>query len=290
MNQRRTFLKGVGSAVSGAAVIPTLANGQESDRRWKLSIDSTEAKTAPLVTEGFTGEYEGTNEHVNTVEVGSESDSWFDIAALLDGSGVGAMNGMTCFRSTWEAPSSGTYTLTADYWGYGGFEPGNSENWRLDVDTTVTSGVNLAVFDGPDSTVNEQTFTDMSVGNETLSEQAKKKLLQFLATRLIAAFFGTVGGLIASFILTGVQIVLNLNQNPGFRIDPLELRRVEMPFTARRGETYDVQFTPSVGFCVESKDHNLLGPGIRAKYNLRSFFVREGEPENDPWSVGEPSI
>lgn len=284
MKQRRTFLKGVGATLSISSVIPTVGATQERKKRWNLSIESAEAKKAPLVTDGFRGQYEDTNEILNTIEVQSQHSTWFDIAALLNGSGTGAMNGMTSFQGSWTAPESGMYTLGADYWGYGGFDPVNSENWRLDVDTTVASEVNLAVLDGTESVVNEQTFTDMGVGNRTLSQRVKARLLQFLTTRLISVFFGTIGGLIASFVLTGLRLATTFSSDPGFRIDPMEPRRVEIPFTARSGQTYDIRFTPSVGFCVESKDHNLLGPGLRSKYNLRSLFVREGRPDDEPWS------
>ncbi|MFC7080335.1 hypothetical protein [Halorussus caseinilyticus] len=158
-------------------------------------------RKAPVESYGFTGEGEDREIKRNEVFGNSNGVSQFELEAFCYGTGTVGMAGATTFGTTWEAPESGEYTLTANYWGNGSYFPGASDPWELDIDTAGTGEVNLAVVNSQESVVGKQTQVHLGSALDPRSEEAFERVVGFLAKRLISVYFGFVGVLIATFLM-----------------------------------------------------------------------------------------
>jgi hypothetical protein len=236
-------------------------------------------RKAPAESYGLTGEEEGKDIIQNRVSGNSNGASRFELEAFFHGDGRLGMSGATTFGTTWEAPESGEYTLTANYWGHGSYFPGIKDPRGLDVDTAGTGEVNLAVVNRRDSVVGKQTQVHLGSALDPRSEEAFEKIVGFLAKRLISVYFGLVGVIIATFLMYAFEPNLQMLRSTDFWIEPLEGREIDVTFPARAGETYDIFFTPCVGFGVESREgpSQPYIPRVGAKYNLDSLRIEKGD-------------
>lgn len=278
MAHRRSFLKKSGQALPilvGVSSSMGCANAQRSE----LPIQWAKSRKAPIESSGLTGSEEHKDIKSNKVTANSSGHSEFELEAFFSGNGTLGMSGATTYGSRWQAPETGEYTLTATYWGYGGYEPAISDPWELDIDTSASAEVNLAVLDSSESVVNERTISNFGAGTRGMSEEVMEFLIEFLATRLVRAYFGVIGSLIARFLLNSLEIDLGFLTGNDFWIDPLEGHQLELPFAAEKGETYDLNFTPCVGFSVESREgpYPPFVPAINAYYTLKSLQIQYGD-------------
>jgi hypothetical protein len=280
MVRRRAFLKKSGGAfpvLTGTGIFGSAQSRQQ--QQWDLPIDQVEERKAPAESYGFTGEEEDKEIKQNKVLGNSNGVSQFELEAFCYGTGTLGMAGSTTFGTMWEAPESGEYTLTANYWGNGTYFPGASDPWELDIDTAGTGEVNLAVVNQRESVVGKQTQVQLGSALDPRSEEAFEKIIGFLAKRLITAYFGFIGGLIATFLMYAFEPNLQMLRSKEFWIEPLEGREIDVTFTARAGETYDIFFTPCIGFGLESREgpYPPYGPRVGAKYNLNSLRIEKGD-------------
>lgn len=280
MVRRRTFLKQSGGAfpvLTGTGILGSVQEGQQ--RYWDLPIETVEERKAPAESYGLTGEDEGKEIISNRVSANSNGVSRFELEAFCHGSGTLGMAGATTFGTTWEAPESGEYTLTANYWGHGSYFPGVKDPRRLDIDTAGTGEVNLAVVNQRDSAVGKQTQVHLGSALDPRSEEAFEKVVGFLAKRLIVAYFGFIGGLIATFLMYAFEPDLQTLRRTEFWIEPLDGRKIEVTFPARAGETYDIFFTPCANFGLESREDpsQPYVPRVGAKYNLDSLRIEKDD-------------
>lgn len=252
---------------------------RRQQRQWDLPIEQVTERKAPIEAYGFTGEDENKEIKQNEVFGNSNGVSEFELEAFLNGTGTLGMAGATTFGTTWKAPESGEYTLTANYWGYGSYFPGASDPHELDIDTTGTGEVNLAVVNQRDSVVGKQTQVQLGSALDPRSEEAFERLIGFLAKQLIRVYFGLVGVIIATFLMYAFEPNLQLLRQKEFSIESLEGREIDVTFSARAGETYDIFFTPCVGFGLESREgpYPPYIPRVGAKYNLNSFRIEKGD-------------
>lgn len=279
MVNRRTFLKrssGTFPALFGTKVG---AVSRHRQRQWTLPIEQVKERKAPIKSVGFTGDNEHTSVGQNEVSANSNGVTNFDLSAVFNGTGQFGMAGATTFGSTWEAPESGEYTLSAEYWGYGSYSPGIERSFLSDINTAGTGKVNLAIVDQTDTAVGKQTQVNLGSAASPKSEEAFETLVGFVAKQLIKVYFGLVGYLIASFLMHAFEPDLRLLRRNEFWIEPLEGRTVEVTFPARAGETYDIFFTPCTSFSVDSwgGPNRPYAPGIGAKYSLESLSIRRGD-------------
>jgi hypothetical protein len=261
-------------------VLPLFSSVRNRVRQslWDLSITTVEPQTAPVEMTGFDDKGEGKEVIENQIQGHQSGVTELSHDAFFHGSGTVGMAGATSFGSRWEAPESGTYTLTAAYWGYGAYDPGVGNPGELDVDTTGTAETNLAVTRSPEMVVEDATKTNIGAANQTASEETAEALVGFLAKHIIRYYFGFIGAVIATFLMHAFEPELSLPRGSKFNIDPYDEQELSVTFSARRGETYDIYFTPCVGFSHQSREppHQPFVPSLYAKYSLQSLKIEEG--------------
>lgn len=252
---------------------------ERQQQQWNLPIETVKERTAPAESRGLTGENEGKDIIQNRVSGNSDGVSRFELESLFHGTGALGMAGATTFGTAWEAPESGEYTLTANYWGHGSYFPGAKDPRGLDIETAGTGEVNLAVVNRQDSVIGKQTQVHLGSALDPRSEEAFETIVGFLAKQLIRIYFGLVGVIIANFLMYAFEPNLQLLRSTDFWIEPLEGREIDVTFQARAGETYDIFFTPCVDFGLESREgpSQPYIPRIGAKYNLNSLRIEKGD-------------
>jgi len=240
-------------------------------RTGSLPIQETEGLPAEPQASGITGD-DRIHILTNRASVSDESRAHLTVDGALVGTGTLGMNAGAMFRTYWRAPESGTYTLTATYWGNGGYEYTPREN--RDRDYTLCSETNLAVLAG-DRTVTHQTRPDLQRGTGGLQTEAAEQLLEFLAYRLIAPYLGIVGSLIAKAVINWVIELNRRDPTTGsFLTTALDPYTVSVQFDATEGQVYQLQVTPSVGFAGQSHADWQTTAKVESIYRLEGLSIR----------------
>ncbi|MBO4246927.1 hypothetical protein IL252_03715 [Halomicrobium sp. IBSBa] len=236
-----------------------------------VPIHETEQLPAEPQSSGITGD-DQTHALTNRASVSNDSEAHLTVDGALVGTGTLGMNASAAFRTYWRAPESGTYTLTASYWGNGAYEYAPRENRNRDY--TLCSETNLAVLTN-DRTVAHQTRPDLQRANRGLQTRAAEQLLEFLAYRLVAPYVGVVGSLIARAVINWAIDLERRDPTAGsFLTTALDPYTVEVQFTATAGTVYQFQVTPSVGFAGESHADQHTAAKVESIYHLEGLSVR----------------
>jgi hypothetical protein len=236
-----------------------------------LPIQETEGLPSEPQSSGITGD-DRTHILANQASVSNESEAHLTVDGALVGTGKLGMNAGAAFRTYWQAPESGTYTLTATYWGNGGYEYAPRENSGRDY--ALCSETNLAVFAGG-QTVTDRTRPDLQRGNSGLQTEAAEQLLEFLAYRLIASSLGIVGGLIARVVIDwAIELEQRDPTTGSFLTTSLDPYTVDVQFRATEGQVYQLQLTPSVGFAGRSSKDWHTTAKVESIYRLEGLSIR----------------
>jgi hypothetical protein len=198
---------------------------------------------------------------------------YFALEGTTYGTGQIAANGGGFYRTAWQAPQTGQYRLTVDYWGFGGYGYAPQDNDSRDVSITFES--NLAVLDSRASGVlHERTHPDLRDKNAQMATEVAERLLEFIAGRLISIYLGVIGSFIAKQVLSWVFDLTPRSSRSGqFSIDRYEPRQLSLDFHAVEGETYLFQFTPSVGWSAQSYTDYIMTVDADAKYYVEALSI-----------------
>jgi len=208
----------------------------------------------------------------STTSGGSIPESSFHLEGLIDGTGVLAMNTGAAFTSYWEPPTTGEFVATGAYFGGGEYEYAPQNDSQRDY--TLCFESNISVIKNCQQVVASSTQPDLRHGNSGIQREAAENLLEYLAYALVAPYLGIVGRFIAKAIISwAIELDMKDSTQGSFFIDPSEPHETEVSFTAREGELYAIQYTPSIGFVGESYEDWLLTSQTRANYYLDSLSV-----------------
>ncbi|MFC7132736.1 MULTISPECIES: hypothetical protein [Salinibaculum] len=236
-----------------------------------LPVQQTEELTADPQSSGITDD-ERVNFPTNEAALSDDSKAHLTVYGAMDGTGRFGMNAGAAFRTYWRAPESGTYTLSATYWGNGAYEYHPPDNSKRDY--TLCSETNLAVINA-DSVVAETTRPDLQRGNRGLQRAAAEELLEFLAYRLVSPYLGLVGGLIARALIEWAIDLDRRDPTTGsFLTTSLDPYHVDVQFTATEGTVYEFQVTPSVGFAGRSRADWYTTGKVESIYRLEDMAIR----------------
>jgi hypothetical protein len=249
-------------------------NNSASTDLGRLPIKKVQAKPARAETRGISGEGERKNITTRESEAKDSGFSSFSLDGMIDGTGTLAMNAGALFIAPWRAPETGEYSVSATYWGHGGYEYDPASN--DDRDYTVCSEVNLAAIQDRDRVVEEHTEPTFRVGNNGLKEEAAEQLLEFLATRLITPYLGVIGSFIAKRVIDwAIELNFREPSEDSFFIENTDPNQIEITFFANEGEIYNIQFTPSIGFVGKSYVDWILISKVISTYYLDALEIRK---------------
>lgn len=204
---------------------------------------------------------------------GSTPNSYFELDGMIDGRGTLGMSTGATFTSYWRAPADGRYTVSAAYFGTGAYQYAPPEDEKRDY--TIYFASNLSISENCHEVIATRTHPDLRHANQGLRERAAEELLEFLAYRLVAPYLGLVGRFIAKQLIDWmIDLDFRKPTEGSFFIDPAEPHVLDLTFDAQEGETYALQFTPSIGFVGESKADWILTSDVEAKYLLDSLSIR----------------
>lgn len=243
-----------------------------------LPIQETVALPAEPQSSGIRGDDE-VHALTNRATFDSKQKTHLEVDGALVGDGRLGMNAAGAFRTYWQAPETGTYRLSAAYWGNGGYE-----YWPAAEDGreyTLCSETNLAVFDG-DHPVAHETHPDLQHRTDALGTNVAEQLLEFLAYRLVAPYLGLVGGLIARAL---IDWVIDLEPpdptKDGFSGNPFEPTQITTEFDAVAGQVYRFQVTPSVGFAGRSTTDWHTTARVESIYRVEGVSIRPVSARRD---------
>lgn len=203
---------------------------------------------------------------------GSIPTASFSLEGLIDGTGTLAMNTGATFTSYWTPPTSGEYEVTAGYFGVGAYNFAPPDDQHRDYAICFES--NLSVIRDCEHVESSITSPDLRHRNNGLGAAAAERLLEFLAYSLVAPYLGLVGQSIAQAIIKwAIELEPRDPTSGDFFIDPGSPHDVSISFTAFEGETYAIQYTPSIGFVGESKEDWILTSEVDANYHLDSLGI-----------------
>lgn len=236
-----------------------------------LPIQETAGLPAEPQSSGITGDDE-VHELANRATFDSNSRTHLEVDGALVGDGRLGMNAASAFRTYWRAPETGTYRLSAAYWGNGGYEYAPRATDGRDY--ALCSETNLAVFDG-DRAVAHETHPDLQHRTGGLGASVAEQLLEFLAYRLVAPYLGLVGGLIARVLIDwAIDLEPRDPTEGGFLGDPFDPTRITTEFDAIAGRVYRLQVTPSVGFAGRSTIDWHTAARVESVYRLEELSIQ----------------
>jgi len=246
-----------------------------------LSIRQGELDVQQIVPQSPEGETYGFRDDDESKEFNSlvsENRDYTSLFVELEGTSYGtgqmAANGGGFYQTAWKAPETGTYRVTANYWGFGGYSYAPQDNENRDVSITFES--NLGILN-PSATrvLTQRTQPDLRERNAKMATEVAEQLLEFLAGRLISVYLGVIGGFIARQVISwAIELTPRQKRSGSFSIDRYDTRQISVNLEAQKGETYLIQFTPSVGWSAHSRVDDILNVNGDAKYYLENFSLK----------------
>jgi hypothetical protein len=228
----------------------------------------------------------------------SERDNSYELQAAVDGKDINKA-GKVCASSAvsrdtfWKAPDSSDYQIKANYNGSGGFF-GLLHCPEISDDSVLTfSMTNLSVLEQKGQEVVSVQKIHLRHGDDgegSLTKKLIKELVSFIVQRILSRWFGQLAGLIADKIadalveygeaifdiITGqcYDVYFDGQYDNEFEVSPTESGSLQVQFSANRGHTYKIQFSPVVGSTLKSKT-----------YTTRSEVIMKSQSELDSYSI-----
>lgn len=194
-----------------------------------------------------------------------------------------AMNATPWLESRWTAPSTGTYSLTTEYETEGVYIQDSFNDTDDDVRISGTTAINAATMDSVQTVVKEISHADFSKSNTQFVQTVAEQLFEFLATNLVAPYFGPIGKIMANFLIEFVVGIIealvdvekwyyrNIFGGPA-------TNQVQYRFTAEEGKTYRFRFSTPGCFTGKSLSYNAgFRAGISTDYSLTKFEIVQEE-------------